>query len=184
MIDNEMSDNEGGISIEPEIDGDAVPRDAEEKIRKQKAEIARLEKERREYLEGWQRAKADFINYKKDEGKRAEELLQFAAGSLVQELLVVLDSFDLAMMEKTGGADERGILLIRAQLEDILKRHGLEAITAVPGNAFDPERHEAIGEEESPAPEGTIASILQKGYTLRGRLIRPARVKISKNQTP
>ncbi|OGZ97438.1 MAG: nucleotide exchange factor GrpE [Candidatus Sungbacteria bacterium RIFCSPLOWO2_02_FULL_54_10] len=167
------------IEIAPEPDTDARPRDAEEKIQKQKSEIDRLEKERREYLEGWQRAKADFINYKKNEHKRVEELLRFAAGSLVTELLVVLDSFDLAL----GGADDRGMQLIRAQLEDILRRHGLEPVSAAPGDAFSPERHEAIGEEESAMPEGTIASVLQKGYMLSGRLIRPARVKISKGKS-
>lgn len=168
------SDDEIEVTAEP--DTDARPRDAEEKIQKQKSEIERLERERREYLEGWQRAKADFINYKKDEAKRAEELLRFAAGSLVTEILVVLDSFDLAL----GGTADRGMHLIRAQLEDILRRHGLEPVNAALGDAFSPERHEAIGEEESDRPEGTITSVLQKGYMLHGRLIRPARVKISK----
>lgn len=168
------------LDVTPETDADARPRDAEEKIQKQKAEIQRLEKERREYLEGWQRAKADFINYKKDEAKRAEELLRFASGALIQELLVVLDSFDLAIHNAASNADDRGMTLIRAQLEDILRRHGMEAITAASGDTFNPERHESIGEEESEIPEGNVTSVLQKGYTLRGRLIRPARVKIAK----
>ena len=167
------------IEVTPESDADARPRDPEEKIQRQKTDIERLEKERREYLEGWQRAKADFINYKKDEAKRGEELLRFAAGSLVAELLVVLDSFDLAL----GSTDDRGMILIRAQLEDILRRHGLEVVSATAGDAFNPERHEAIGEEASDLPEGAIASVLQKGYALHGRLIRPARVKISKGRS-
>lgn len=177
MTDN-MHDEEIEVMAEP--DRDARPRDAEEKIQKQKTEIERLERERREYLEGWQRAKADFINFKKDEAKRMEELVRFAAGSLIAEILVVLDSFDLAIGSAAGGGDDRGLSLIRAQLEDILRRHGLESITASPGDMFSPERHESIGEEESDLPEGTIVSVLQKGYALRGRIIRPARVKLSK----
>ena len=173
-------DEDIDIEVTAEPDAEVRPRDAEEKIAKQKAEIERLEKERREYLEGWQRAKADFINYKKDEGKRAEELLGFAAAALIRELLMVLDSFDLAIGDKQSIADDRGMTLIRAQLEDILKRHGLETVSAVAGDAFNTERHEAIGEEMSDVPEGAVASILQKGYILHGRLIRPARVRLAK----
>lgn len=174
---DEYAEQNEDVEIVPEKEEQG--RDAESRIKKLKEELARLDKERKEYLDGWQRAKADFINYKKDEGKRVEELLRFAAGSLVQELLVVLDSFDLAMGEK-GVGDSRGILLIRSQLEDILKRHGLEAIAVSPGDMFNPEKHEAIGEEESGLTEGAIASVLQKGYMLHSRVIRPARVKISK----
>lgn len=175
------SDSPEELEIVP--DAEDAGRDAGTKIKKQKDEIERLEKDRREYLEGWQRAKADFINYKKDEGKRAEDLLRFAAGSLIQELLAVLDSFDLALGDGGAGADEQGIQLIRSQLQDILRRHGLEIVSVSPGNAFDPKQHESIGEEESDAPEGAIASVLQKGYLLHGRVIRPARVKLSKGQS-
>jgi len=182
MDQNEEEKEEEKIEVEPVTEEGLGPADPADKIKRLKSDLERSEKERREYLDGWQRAKADFINYKRDEGKRAEELFAFATAALIQELLVVLDSFDLALGGKQSGTDDRGVLLIRAQLEDILKRHGLEAVTVAAGDAFNPERHEAIGQEASDVPEGTIASILQKGYMLRGRIIRPARVKISKNQ--
>lgn len=172
----ERSDGEQEIEVEPDLENGG----AEGKIKKLKTENTRLSEERREYLEGWQRAKADFINYKKDDAKRAEELLRFAAGSLIAEILIVLDSFDLAIGSMAAGGDDRGLSLIRAQLKDILRRHGLEEITTGPGEMFSPERHESIGEEESDAPDGSIASVLQKGYLLRGKIIRPARVKLSK----
>lgn len=181
MMD-EHTDTRDDVEVVP--DKEESGRDAEGRIRKLKEDLARADKERKEYLDGWQRAKADFINYKKDEGKRAEELMRFASGALIGELLVVLDSFDLALAGPGAhaGADERGMHLIRSQLEDVLRRHGLEGIAASPGDAFNPEKHEAIGEETSDLPDGSIAAVLQKGYVLRGRVIRPARVKTAKKQ--
>ena len=81
-----------------------------------------IKKERDEYLDGWQRARAELINYKKDELKRFQEMAKFANESVLREIIAVLDSFDLALMalEKDGKA-EKGIYLIKAQLEDILK---------------------------------------------------------------
>lgn len=170
------------IFIEPEADAEVVPRDAEKKIRAQKAEIERLEKERKEYLDGWQRAKAEFINYKKDEWKRLEDVIRFSSAGLVEDILPVLDSFDLALAGGIGKEAERGILLIRSQMEDILKKRGVTQIAVQPGDPFNPEKHESISEMESPHPAGAIAEVSQKGYELAGRVIRPARVKLSKGR--
>lgn len=145
-------------------------------------ELAQCQKEKKEYLEGWQRAKADLLNYKKDEGKRFESFMEFAMASLVQEILPVLDSFDLSLGHLTPEA-EKGVLLIRYQLEDVLKKSGLEQIKIEIGEVLNPEKHEAVGETESEKPTGTIAEITQKGYLFRGRVLRPVRVKISKGKT-
>ena len=179
--DTDTSDGAGDVEIEIEADGQSAPRDAQAQIKKLKAELERVEKERKEYLDGWQRAKADFINYKRDETKRLEELRQFLAGGVIAEMIAVLDSFDLALAHTPKEA-ERGILLIRGQLEDILKRHGLEEVPARVGDPFRPEAHESLGEAETDLPEGTIAEILQKGYMLGGRVVRPVRVKIAKGR--
>jgi len=149
------------------------------RILKLKEELKRVEAERREYLDGWQRAKADLANYKRDEGKRFEEFARFANADLIADIVHVLDSFDLALRHEVPKEVERGIVLIRSQLEDALRKRGLEVIHAK-GEQFDPSLHESVGEVESKEPEGTVVEELQKGYRLAGKVIRPARVKVSK----
>lgn len=144
-------------------------------------ESAKCQKERDEYLDGWKRAKADLANYKKDEAKRFMEVVQFANEELVREMINILDSFDLglAVLEKDGKA-EKGMYLIRAQLEDVLRKRGLERIAVFVGQSFSPTLQEAVAEVESDKPSGTIIEEVERGYLLNGKLIRPARVKIAK----
>lgn len=136
-----------------------------------------------EYLNGWKRAKADLINYQKDEQKRFEEFAKFANISIIKDLVSSLDNLNLAIaaLEKQGPVD-KGIYMIRSQIADTLKRHGLEAMAIEVGVVFDPSVHEAVGEMESHYPPGAIAEVLEKGYILNGQVIRPARVKISKSK--
>lgn len=160
--------DQGAVAHQP---ADPQPRD----------ESARVKAQADEYLDGWKRAKADLINYKKDEAKRFEDIIKFAAQELVRELVPVLDSFDLAL-ESLGAEPkvEKGVYLIRAQLEDALKKHGLEKITVVAGEHFDPALHEAVAAVESTQASGTVVEEVDHGYTLSGKLIRPARVKVAK----
>ncbi len=148
---------------------------------KQDDELSKCQKERDEYLDGWKRAKADLLNYKKDEAKRFEGVIKFANESLIRELINVLDSFDLALvsLEREGKA-ERGMYLIRTQLEDILKQNGLERVIVSIDQPFDPAFQEAIAAVESDKPSGIIIEEVEKGYLLNGKLVRPARVKVSK----
>ncbi len=147
-----------------------------------KDKLAFSEKQRDEYLDGWKRAKADFINYKKEEAERFKIFAKFSNEGLIQELLGVLDSFDLGLtiLEEDETA-KKGMLLIRNQLEDLLRKYGLEKINASTGLVFQPLEHEAVGEVESDKPAGTIAEEIEKGYILNGKVIRPARVKLSKS---
>jgi molecular chaperone GrpE len=154
----------------------------EEKVdEKPTDELFNCQKERDEYLDGWKRAKADLLNYKKDEGKRFETVIRFANETLIKDLIAVLDSFDLALatLEKEGRA-EKGMYLIKAQLEDILKQQGLERVIVSVGQKFDPALQEAIASVESDKPSGTVIEEVERGYMLNGKLIRPARVKIVK----
>ncbi len=143
--------------------------------------LTKCQKERDEYLDGWKRAKADLLNYKKDEARRFEMTLKFANESMIHELISVLDSFDLALitLEKEDKA-EKGMYLIKSQLEDILKQYGLEHLIISTGQKFDPALHEAIAEIESDKPSGTIIEEVERGYMMNGKLIRPARVKMAK----
>lgn len=145
--------------------------------------LAECEKKRDEYLGGWQRARADFLNYKKGEAKRFEELARFSTEELLKELIGVLDSFDLglAALEKAGKA-EKGMYMIRSQLEDILKQRGLERISVKIGERFDPAVAEVIAEAESDQPAGAILEEIEPGYRLYGKIVRPARVRIAKER--
>lgn len=145
------------------------------------AETDKFKKERDEYLDGWQRARAELINYKKDEAKRFEMFRSFANEAIIMDLITVLDNFDLAVasLEKENKA-EKGIYLIRSQIEDILKNYGLERLTVSAGQQFDPLVHEAVVSIESDKPSGTIIEEVERGYMLSGKLIRPARVKVIK----
>ncbi len=144
-------------------------------------DLEKCQKEKDEYLDGWKRAKADLINYKKDEAKRFETMIKFSNESLVRDLIIVLDSFDLALivLEKDGKA-EKGIYLIRAQIEDILRQNGLERVIISVGQQFDPSLQEAVASVESDKPSGIIIEEVERGYMLHGKLVRPARVKVAK----
>lgn len=155
----------------------------ENKEKQSEEELKKCQTDRDEYLNGWKRAKADLINFQKDEVKRLEEAIKFGNWDLVRDLITVLDSFDLAIaaLEKNGPV-EKGVYMIRHQLEDALRKRGLERIIISTGQPFDPALHEAIGEIESSKPSGAIAEEVERGYLLSGRVIRPARVKLSKGQ--
>jgi len=113
--------------------------------------------------------------------ERMGEVAKYATTELMEELITVLDNFDLAVstMERMGEV-EKGVYLIRNQLRDTLKKRGLVPITAEVGKLFNPIREEAIAEGESELPPGTIIEEIETGYMLNGKVIRPVRVKIAK----
>ncbi len=157
----------------PQGDTAAPEPSREEKLKK-------CEAERQEYLDGWKRARADFINYQKDEARRFEAFAKFAAEDMLTELILVLDSFDLAIAEhaKSQG-DAKGMLMVRSQLEDVLKKRGLAAIEVKQGEKFNPAYHEAVAEKEGGAA-GAIVEEIKKGYTMHGKVIRAAKVVVAK----
>lgn len=145
-------------------------------------ELAKVSAERDEYLNGWKRAKADLINYQKDEARRFEEFARYASKELIRELITVMDSFDLAIAAMADKVD-KGTLMIRTQLEDVLKKQGLERLAVAVGAPFDPAVHEAVAAVESSEPPGTVVEEVERGYALNGRVIRPARVKVAKEKS-
>ncbi|MBO4316681.1 MAG: nucleotide exchange factor GrpE [Mailhella sp.] len=130
------------------------------------------------------RALAEMENFKKRLQKEKDEHVRYAAEKVLADLLPSLDNLDLAL--KYGSQEEAcrntimGVEMTRKLLLDALKKHGLERIGTV-GEAFDPEIHEAMSHDENAgfAP-GTVTEVLQMGYRLKERLLRPAKVKISK----
>src|SRR3989344_4277636 len=140
--------------------------------------LAAAEKQRDEYLAGWQRAKADFINYRKEEMQHLEDVARYGSEEIIKDFIGVLDSFDLGLraMEKAGPV-ERGVYMIRAQIEDILKRRGVERITVKVGDEFNPSFAEAVAMADPPAggKSGIVLEEIEPGYKLHDKMIRPAR---------
>lgn len=169
--------------IEIVTDEENIGPDLQNKVKKLRDDLKKCEEEKKEYLAGWQRSKADFINYRNEEGKRFEDMARFVSAGLIQEILPVLDSFNLALGHGLPAETEKGVLLIRSQLQDILKKRGLEEISVKLGEELNPEKHESVGGLESDQPNNTIAEIIQKGYLFQGKVLRPARVKIAKNRS-
>ena len=154
----------------------------DDSVKKEESELEKCRQERDEYLNGWKRAKADLINYQKDEAKRFEEIMQYATEAMVRDLIPVLDSFELgiAALEKNGPVD-KGVYIIKTQLEEALKKKGLEKIKVSAGDAFDPAKHESIGVVTIEGIEsGKIGEVIESGYALNEKVVRPTRVKLSK----
>ena len=182
MNDSNEQSNNPELEFVPDEEG--AGRELKDKTQKIRDELKKCEAEKKEYLDGWQRAKADFINYKKDEAKRFESMIEFLTAGIVGDIIPVLDSFDIALRHDLPEETKRGFTLIRSQIEDILKRNEVSEIKINTGEQFDPSRHESLGEIESEFPEGTIAEEIQKGYLIGERVLRPTRVRISKKKTP
>lgn len=149
-------------------------------------EVNPVEKERDEYRDGWQRAKADLINYKRQEAERVTHAISVGMSSLIEDMLLVLDSFTLARTTlEPGSPAEQGMAMIRSQLLEVLKRYGLEPIPAaeLTDKPFDPATSEAIGTMPAEGrEEGIVLSIAQDGYRMHGKVLRPARVYVSGSQ--
>jgi len=146
-------------------------------------DLQKCKKESQEYLNGWKRAKADFINYKKDEAKRMEELLGITKLLSLKDFIPILDNLDKAIDSfKSEGKTEKGIDMIRSQLMTVFKKHGLEEIEVEAGYEFDPNFHEGVEEVDSKIAPGRIVEELEKGYLLDGQVVRPTKVKLSKGE--
>ena len=146
-------------------------------------DVETLKKERDEYLDGWKRAKADLVNYKNDDMARLKEISRFASEDVMRDIVVVLDSFDLgiaSLADSDESPAHKGMYMIRTQLEDVLKKRGLERMINPIGNPFDPALHEAIASVESDKESGTVVDEVEKGYFLNGKVLRPARVVVAK----
>jgi len=147
-------------------------------------ELARATAERDQYLDHLQRLQAEFENYRKRVQRDNEALVLRAGEGVIESLLPVLDN-----MQRTLGAAEqheegqliKGVELVSGQLRSVLESHGLDEVPAAPGLPFDPTVHEAVVAQESDEyDEGAITAVLEAGYLLHGRLLRPARVIVAR----
>src|SRR5207247_9811278 len=146
-------------------------------------EVELLKKERDGLYDRLLRKQAEFENYRKRIDREKSEFMQFASADLMKELLNALDSFELALKnaaKQSGGQNIlRGFELIYKQIEDTLARFGLKPIEAK-GKKFDPHYHQAVSTQASDKmEENTVIEEMRKGYTLNGRLLRPAMVSVA-----
>ena len=139
-----------------------------------------LESENRQLRDRYMRALADFENFRKRSEREKADFFRYALSGIIKDLLPVVDNFDRALEHAAEGDEfHKGILLIEKQLFDVLQKHGLKPVEEA-GVRFDPNLHEAIvREEDASVPSQTVVAILQKGYFLDDRLLRPALVKVA-----
>ena len=145
--------------------------------------IKELESKIAELTSGWQRTQADFLNFKKQAADERLKLISSAGADIVEQLLPVLDHFQLAAkhLPKELETDNwaQGIKQIEKQFENILSENGLARIDSV-GQEFNPQIHEAVEEIESDKPAGTVVEEILSGYRYAGEVLRPAKVKVAK----
>ncbi len=174
------------ITVETYTDDDAASvKDAGAAVKKLKAEIAVLKAERQEYLDGWQRIKADFANLKKREEEGRAEFAKFAREGMISDLLPVLESFNMAFANKESwervDANWRmGVEYIHKELMRVMSESGLMELTPRIGAAFDPNTMTAVETVETLDAKQyhMVARVIQSGYTLNGKLLKSPRVAV------
>ncbi len=185
-FDNTPSGYDNNVPEDVEIVEEEEEKNPRDTIKKLREALKASQKERQEYLEGWQRMKADAVNARRQEEEWRSEFVKFAEEKLVLRLLPVLESFNLATGNK--GAWEAlpkdwrlGMEHIYRELVTALSEHGLSEISPNPGDPFDPKFQTSVGTVVALDKEldHTVAEVVQKGYSLNDKVLKPARVSIA-----
>jgi molecular chaperone GrpE len=168
--------------VETTEDGEALP--AGDQLKKLREKLKTAVAEKQQYLDSLQRERADFLNYKKREESEKKELIKFATERLVDDLIPVLQNFEMAFAnkeawEKVDANWRTGVEYIYNHLKQTLVGCGLEEVDPK-GEQFDPYRDEALEHlpVQDKAQDHVIMEVVQKGYKLNGKIIRPAKVKV------
>jgi len=158
--------------------------DLKKTLKKFRADLKAAKKEKEEYLLGWQKERADFANYKKDEESRKAMLSESLRERIIGRFLTVADSFNMAFAnkqawEKVDPNWRKGVEYIYAQMNTVFEEYGVKPI-GVEGESFDPNIHQSIDmvETEDKEKDHKIANVIQVGYKIGDRVIRPARVNV------
>lgn len=178
------AESEGSGQITPpagEMPGEGEPISAPESDVQEQLNAA--EAKAKEYLDGWQRAQAEFINYRKRMEREQEQQRLNAIGTAVKRYLPVVDDLERAMINIPDTCQgipwTDGITLIYQKMTSALEADGVKSLGSV-GEPFDPNLHEAIGQAPSDdIPSGHIIEVLQKGYIIGERVLRPAMVRVA-----
>jgi molecular chaperone GrpE len=148
-----------------------------------RARAEQAERDRDELRDLAQRTRADFENYQKRAQRDRAEERRYAQGPLAADLLAALDNLDRATAAAAQAGETgplvQGVAMVQAQILDVLRRHGVTRIEAQ-GQPFDPNRHQAVMQQRSDSvPPGTVLQVLQPGYMIHDRVLRPASVAVS-----
>jgi molecular chaperone GrpE len=180
-------DNEVEEFVDLDSEGDELS--GKDQIKKLREKIKKLEGEKQEYLNSWQRALADYKNREKEISEDKKEWGAYAVKRFAEDLLVVMDTYDSARSNRAAweAVDQNwraGIEYIFATFENKLKDQGFDKFGSS-GEAFNPELHEGLGiselnelEEKAGAKENTVSQVIMSGYNYKGKLFRPAKVKV------
>lgn len=179
VVDQDVNDSTDDIVFdeEAELTDNQVVKKLREKL---KTAI----EEKQTYLDGWQRDKAEFMNARKRDEEAKQDFLKFAKLNVIEDILPVLDSFDMAMANKASWESvsaewKIGVEGIYNQLLGALTKQGVTSFGAK-GDSFDPNLHQSVSmvATEDKAKDHTVAEVLQKGYMLSGKVVRPAMVQV------
>jgi len=160
------------------------PEEERDELEELREELGKAEAQAAEYLDGWQRAQAEFSNYKKRQEAERAQMITLANATLLRKLLSIVDDFERAMMTLPYNLSQltwcEGVLLIKHKLDAILEFERVKPIET-DGQEFNPRYHEAVTYEEvSGYEEGQIIGEVQRGYILGERVLRPALVRVAK----
>ena len=176
-----VSDNSEVLEFEFNEDGEE---DCKKTLKKLRADLKACKAEKEEYLNGWQKERADFANYKKQEDDRRVNFSESMRERILARFLTVLDSFNMAFSNKDSWnkVDEswrKGVEYIYAQLNTIFEEYGVKEIGKA-GEDFNPNIHQSVEVTQTDKKEDNhkISEVIQKGYKLGERVIRPARVNV------
>jgi molecular chaperone GrpE len=181
-VEAEIVDLETEMEAESYEEGDENKRQIE--IEALQQELAEARAQANEYLDGWQRSRAEFANYKKRVERELAQANQTATGNVIKRFLNVLDDLERALKKRPqdgeGAAWANGVELIYRKLLSILENEGVKTMNT-DGQVFDPNLHEALSSEESDEHEsGEIIEVIQQGYLLEDRVLRPALVRVAR----
>jgi len=185
QLESEITDDEQEIILEGEILEDLEKELAspDEELQSIRQEIVDAESKAQEYLDGWQRARAEFANYKKRVDRDHASVRQMAAANIYKNYLEVIDDLERALKdrpeESEGAAWSSGIELIYRKLLSNMEADGI-TVMVTQGQFFDPNFHEAISSEETQECEsGQIIEVLKNGYMVGDKVLRPALVRVA-----
>jgi molecular chaperone GrpE len=162
--------------------------EAEPSIEQLQQQLAEAQAQAAEYLDGWQRARAEFANYRRRQEAERELQMQMANAALLTQLLPVVDDLERALDAAPDSAQGQswleGVQLIKRKLEFVLESQGVRPIETA-GCYFDPTYHEAVASEEAEGyEEGQIIAEVRRGYMLGDRVLRPAMVRVARPAMP
>jgi len=185
VILEDIPENKASVSDSDTLDDSVI---AEENmgdaIKKLKEKLKKAEAEKQEYLTGWQRTKAEMVNARKRDEEERKEFMKFSNAGLIEELIPVLDSFDMAMGNKEAWekADKNwriGVEYIYSQLMKVLNENGVKELNPI-GQPYDHNHQEAISHEPvtDQKQHDVVIHVVQKGYSLNGKILKVPKVKV------